>query len=1351
MTVSKWYTILICWTALVSTSDAVVKRPAIVPRFSGAEIGEWTMDHTAALEQAQAGTNNVVVMFNGAWWCPHCQALENAVFTKPEWQAYVETNRLYLVTMDFPGRTDNNWCWLRETNYLESVGLTLAQGEAEITSRYAIQTAYATPGAAVNPFGGYLRVGYPTLIVLRPDGSRLGRFTPLVTTVSMEMVLRNINQILGADAADETDNYYQGATVLPLPPCEDEEVAAGTNTLSETDAADWYAFDAEAGIQWAFAFREAQREAISAVKAQIFENPTNTLSLTERVLTPSDNSVLSYIAPKAGRYWLKVSRTENLTGRVGYHLVYWCGTPPATAAFASPEVSVSEGAPSVSLTVNITEAANDAEVHICYETVEESAQPAEDYVPTTGDLIWTAGVKGPKTVTIPLLSDNHWEGDETFLVKLYVVKNCEVSPQLSTCTVVLREQTARQPGKLGFEGVGPALLVEGSNATFTVARSAGADGVVSARVDHVEGTLRTPVAQLVWTNRQTAANAFSFVFTNEAGFQADRNSSLKLVPLGGASLVSTASGSAPLTRRDALFVRSLAEFAAEPESRAFGLKATRGLWLCGACSEAESPDAWLRSGPVKANDSATLTSSLQGPGVLEFDGRLEGEGGALRCLVNGQVAAVVTNSGVAEGMALAVPAGRQTVAWTIRRGAEAGGGEVFAAVRHLRWVALPQAVTPLPLDKAAVIHRALTLTWSDVLDTALFPAGVTSRYELYAGGSERGLAKFAELPEPGFPRAGNAEEQAALDALIAKVASRPIYWRVDTVATDPLGRRAVFIGKTWSSAVLPEGSPEFVADIGGYDPGVPGGISIPEMTVGVYGEAGPFKVANTAEGTVRVLVKNGSLPNGLSAVVRDGAIWIVGAPRAAGAGASDLHLSLARTVGRSTLTSPGSSLTVAWTVRSLGRASGSFDGYLVTDSGPGCGNASVGVTGTGNISGRFVSGGLTYTFAAGAFGGRTNAAYFVRAVAKTARITLPVTLTVAEDGSGADLQIDGAETEGYGLRRNNWKDSDRAQLLSAYVGYYTVALPVLEKSSPNAPGGTGYLTLMVKANGTVTFAGQMADDKRVSGSAVLLYGPDCCSAEDRVTFYLLGKPSGYGTACGVSGVIYLAPGDNGRSDLNTVTAADPQGLLWVNADPQSVYGYDPSTGELPDHVSGFTNVLDVTGGFYGSAVNLAAYYGDTTLMIGSVFAAPSDFDGQQGESGYGLTSVPDPLRLPAVASGYASLAFPRSVFVRSGALVDFAASVNPWLMTVRPNRATGIYSGSCRLYYQKSDGAGRTYQKSKDVFLKGVFLPVRAEYQAYADWMGFYLMPDAYRYDASGKQQSYRFNWSYDFSLLPMQ
>jgi len=428
----------------------------------------------------------------------------------------------------------------------------------------------------------------------------------------------------------------------------------------------------------------------------------------------------------------------------------------------------------------------------------------------------------------------------------------------------------------------------------------------------------------------------------------------------------------------------------------------------------------------------------------------------------------------------------------------------------------------------------------------------------------------------------------------------------------------------------------------------------------------------------------------------------------------------------------------------------------VTEEGaPGYGDASVTVTSAGRLSGRLMSEGLVYTFSAPAFEGQTDAHYFANVEAKAGTNAMAVALALAKDGSAAEMRLGAADSGAYELRRNNWGDAAGAALLRAYLGYYTVALPVRSKGVPNAPAGTGYLTLTVRAGGAVSYAGQMADGKNVSGSAVLQYGPDCCSAEDRVTFYLLGKPSGYGIGGGVYGLVYLAPGEAGEYDgaaETTVSAGDPSGLRWVNPDKKSVFGYNPTTGDLPDGIAGFTNVLDVTGGHYDKTINLHAYYGGAVLRIGSLFEAPADFDGMQGASGYGLASVPDQARLPVTVSSGGTLMFPRSVLVKTGTLIDFDASVNPWAMTVGANRTTGLFTGAFTCYYQGVDGAGRTQQKSRVFALKGVFLPVRAGDQGDADWAGFYLVPDRCRYlSPSGAQQSYPFNWSVGFSMAPGQ
>ena len=190
---------------------------------------------------------------------------------------------------------------------------------------------------------------------------------------------------------------------------------------------------------------------------------------------------------------------------------------------------------------------------------------------------------------------------------------------------------------------------------------------------------------------------------------------------------------------------------------------------------------------------------------------------------------------------------------------------------------------------------------------------------------------------------------------------------------------------------------------------------------------------------------------------------------------------------------------------------------------------------------------------------------------------------------------------------------------------------------------------------------------------------------------------------------------------------------------------------MPNGISGFTNVLDVTGGYYDRQIDLRAFYGGGYFGIQSGFFAPADFDGQDGNSGYTLASVPEPARLPVYASSSTTLAFQRSVIVMNNGLIDFALSTNAWYMTVQCNRATGLFTGSFKNYYQGLDPYGVMRQKPVAVTLRGVFLPLRRADQPYADWMGYYLIPDKCRYQGpTGSAMSYPFNWSFDFRMGAM-
>ena len=1333
---------------------------SIVPRWSGAEVGEWTMDYEAAFAAAATNENcrGVIMYFVGLWWCPYCRALEAKGLSQQVWSDYALSNNFYLVAMDYPSRTGGNWCWLWEPDYVTNkTSMTMEQAAQEVIDRYQVQTKYAVPGATYNTTFGYYQIGYPTMVVFRPGDSEkpLGRTSfpdfnggAYDTTNTTAAVALQIEQILQADPEDEADNYWQGATPLDVSEeCEDDLVDYGCRTLSPRDTADWYKFESPRNRIWTFEVSPGDCGATNNVSIAIYTDPTKSAALSQTVYLANGISTnISYTTPSSGTYYVRMSRPSGSASVVqGYHLSYGYSVIPANISFEKTAVSVANTAGSVTLKVNITKAELAEEVKVDYETEDITAVAGTDYVGTTGTLTWAAGEpKVAKTITVPTLTPTAWSAAKTFKVSLSAERHCSIE-ELSTCTVTLTT-TPRKPGKLAFAAGTPkaVTLAEGTNMTFQVTRQGGADGVVTGRVDVVQGGTATALATLVWASSDDAPQTFDFGFPAEAGYQPDRTVTLRLAASGGATLGSPSSVN--VTRRDGLVSQSLADYSAA--NKAWGLKAT-GAWFYGHLEG--GTEEWLRTDPLSGNATAELSGTWTGPGALVFTCQRE-VGAEMTLLVNGSAVTNDFTDGVESWVAL--PSGKQTVAWRVTGPADAVG-----AVAISGFTPLAQATPLSPLNQAFVAADAREgfFAWGGVAT----PSIVTPRYLICAGTKATALVPQSGLSgafeETAFPRTGIVADMDWLTGLLTGAMDKTLYWRVDTVITDDYGRDAVVSGKVSSVNILDVNAP--TVDVSALPPDCAVDITdgatvdLPQLVVGVQSRVGPFALANVATGaTVSVTAKNGKLPGGVKAQVSDGAVWLAGVPKAAGTGAADLVLSVKQTVGKKTVTVRGTSMRVGWTVLPLGRIAGQYNGFrmMAADIEPGYGDIQMTVSAAGKVSGKFRYEGTSYAFSAPNFDGIDASGQFIvtNAVAKAGTAVLNVSLTASTAQTPeAVLALNGITDSEYMLYRNNWKDAapmGTDDALANYTGYYTAALPVETLGSAAAPAGTGYLTLTAKPNGTVTYASVLADGKSASGSAILLYGSDCCSSTDRLMFYLLAVPRGYGAGSGLFGVIHFVP--DVTHNVTEVTLSPTHTFVkWVNTNPKSVYGYNATTGTSSEGTLGFTNVLSVVGGYYAKNTSLVQHYGaGAVLNFEPLFGAPLDLDGAQGASGFTLLSLPV-TNMPMTVAAAAKLSAPAPVLVKNAGLVDCEASTNAWGMSWTFKPATGLFTATFKAYYQ--NGAA-TAQKTKTLSAKGVFVPRRASYDDTADWLGFYLVPDKYQYpNAQNKPVTYPFNWSYDLRL----
>jgi thioredoxin-related protein len=101
----------------------------------------WQEDVPAALDQAKESGRYVLMNFTGTDWCVWCIRLDREVFQQPEYKSFADGN-LVQVMVDFPKR--------------KAQTPERKQANAELMKKYGVQ-------------------GYPTLILLAPDGREAAR------------------------------------------------------------------------------------------------------------------------------------------------------------------------------------------------------------------------------------------------------------------------------------------------------------------------------------------------------------------------------------------------------------------------------------------------------------------------------------------------------------------------------------------------------------------------------------------------------------------------------------------------------------------------------------------------------------------------------------------------------------------------------------------------------------------------------------------------------------------------------------------------------------------------------------------------------------------------------------------------------------------------------------------------------------------------------------------------------------------------------------------------------------------------------------------------------------------------
>lgn len=970
---------------------------------------------------------------------------------------------------------------------------------------------------------------------------------------------------------------------------------------------------------------------------------------------------------------------------------------------------------------------------------------------------------------------------------------------LQEATVSIVEATAKKPGKISLascDGVAvenaakPAVVGKaGTTATLMFSRTGGSDGPVKVKVSTVAAKGDTAKAgvdyvakaeTLSWDDADDADKPFEVELPAVPGYAATKAFSLSVAVVNTDGTKPTlAAKTATFTIKNATVDQTAAAYAKTFGSAGLAFAST-GTWF-------EDYDGTLRSGGAAGTSTFTLT----GPGFFQCRASLAGtpepeaELPTLSCLVDG--AAVEDFGGTVTRL---FASGKHTVKFIL----SGGTGDVCvkfeneADGRPYLWVPLSGMAPANPMAKAVVDTDQSKLAWT-------LPDGIAGRAGIYNRVRFGTSAKSLQIA--GYADSATSEVEL-VDALTAGTtyywAVDTAYTEETGLTEEGIAALSYVEGTAWTFSALADNAPFTVAVGGGTDAAgrdfaelVENGESV-ELLQGV--KPG-LQLDDTDNGDEKRLdatnfrLLGGTLPKGVSIDSTSGKL--TGAPSTPGEYTALLQ-SFSK-IGKTTTKTVngkkkkvttytyayGSTLPVTFVVLPAGTSVGTFRGVLAEDGGTftnnsrGFGDVTFTATSAGKLTAKVTIAGIAYSFTGTGYDEILNYDHAADGTTRELGATLSGTISVTTTSGGKkttkkytnkltvkvkdgattnsvalaeglasiridDMKVLNAAKTGYtadvsyegGLYRNNGATDLGKAALADFAGYYTAALaPEAVSAAEGVPVGNGYLLITVAESGSVKVTGVLADGTSVSGSTVgQLVGADVSDQRNCVLMVpvCLNK-----AAYALAGTLQIA---YQQVDDQYPVVLSSEKLLWAKTKAATT----SRTG------AGFTISQAPTGGWYDKVVNLQAYYINNEFALSGAESG-EDLPAEALASGYKFSTESTPQDLAVKFTGNAlSVSARKLVKNNTLGLYDFVdgvetTSVNPWNVTLKLTRATGVLTGKFSAWEWKYRTVnGYTYataqKEIKNLVHKGVLIFSRDSSSASpldrdALTAGFFLMPAA--------------------------
>lgn len=224
---------------------------------------------------------------------------------------------------------------------------------------------------------------------------------------------------------------------------------------------------------------------------------------------------------------------------------------PGIVAFTDRTYTVSETGLSITVTASRT-GGNAGTITAVVTTADGTAEAGGDYTQTEQSIVWMDGETGERTVTIPILTDEVVEQNETFLVQLSAVdseqENLIGNPAEAVITIIDVALASR--GFVEFSPVSYTAQESDGQVTITATRQQGSDGDITVVVSTLNGTAvagsdySVTNEELSWADNDTSPKSLTIELIDDDTFEPTERFSVRMTSVDESEGESALLGSA---------------------------------------------------------------------------------------------------------------------------------------------------------------------------------------------------------------------------------------------------------------------------------------------------------------------------------------------------------------------------------------------------------------------------------------------------------------------------------------------------------------------------------------------------------------------------------------------------------------------------------------------------------------------------------------------------------------------------------------------------------------------------------------------------------------------------------------